>query len=202
MSLTAVEIKPMSLIKLSDEQTILEQHKKKRYVDYVEHIVVKVTSFEEQNQNLRIHVAQIDTPNLYVITVEAKDGEHYSVVSFVPDAFKVGEIFGGNRQDLLENDMSWIFTEPKDVNDFMLNELEFTKSLFNEEVEYVPLHDTLYGASSEESMFAFAHLRATTETKNSEIFILEHGNLEDEAGGHIMMYQGAVLNDGELEIIR
>lgn len=196
-------IKVNSLIKLSDEQTILEQHKNKRYVDSVDYTVVKVTDYVEQNKNLRLQVAQLDTDNLYVITVEAGDGEHYHAVAFVPDAFKLGDMLGGNRADLLENDKSWIFKEPEDVNNFILNELEFTESLFNEEVEYVPLFGTtLYGTSSEDKMFALQTLRATSETKNTEIFILEHGNLEDEAGGYITMFQGAILNDGELEVLK
>lgn len=196
-------IKVNSLIKLSDEQTILEQHKNKRYVDSVDYTVVKVTDYVEQNKNLRLQVAQLDTDNLYVITVEADDGEHYHVIAFVPDAFKLGDMLGGNRADLLENDKSWIFKEPQDINNFILNELEFTDSLFNEDVEYVPLFGaTLYGTSSENKMFALQTLRATSETKNTEIFILEHGDLEGEVGGYITMFQGAVLNDGELEVLK
>lgn len=197
------KLKLNSLIKLSDEQTILEQHRNKNYVDSVDYKVVKVTEYVEQNKNLLLQVAQLDAENLFIITVEANDGEHYHVIAFVPDAFKLGDMLGGNRQDLLENDKSWIFKEPADVDNFFLSELEFTDSLFNEDIQYVPLFGaTLYGSSSENKMFALQVLRATSETKNTEIFILEHGDLEGEVGGYITMFQGAILNDGELEVLK
>jgi hypothetical protein len=195
-----------SLVKLSDQQTIQEQMDKKNYVSSVDAKVVEVTEYEEQNGNLRISVAKLDLENLYVITIEAADGEFYSVLAFVPDAFDVNGFPGGNRVELLDVGFHWLFNAPADENNVVVNELEFADALTNERAGEVavfkPLHNTLYGTSSENKLFAFAHYRADREWDNTECFILEHGDLEDEAGGYITFFQGAILNDGELEVLK
>lgn len=205
MTKLATELKVGSLVKLSDQQTIEEQHEKKNYVDSVDAVVVELTHYVEQNENLRLTVAKLDKENTYVITIEAADGEFYSVIAFVPDAFSINGMPGGNRIDLLDNGYHWLFDDPED-DDYIANELAFTKAMINnregEEAVFSPLHDTLYGTSSENKLFAFAHYRADKPWDNTECFILEHGNLEEEAGGYITFFQGAILNDGELEVLK
>lgn len=194
-----------SLVKLSDQQTIQEEMDKKNYVGSVDATVVEVTEYSEQNGNLKISVAKLDRENNYVVTVEAADGEFYSVLAFVPDAFNINGFPGGNRIDLLNNDFHWLFDDPED-QDYIANELAFAKQMTNqrdgEEAVFSPLHDTLYGTSSENKLFAFAHYRSDRPWDNTECFILEHGDLEEEAGGYITFLQGTILNDGELEVLK
>ena len=197
-----------TLVMLSDQQTIQEEMDKNNYVSGVDAKVVEVTEYTEQNGNLKISVAKLDRENNYVITVEASDGEYYSVLAFVPDAFSVNGFPGGNRVDLLDAGFHWLFNPPDNLLDenFKANTLEFSKEMNNERdgevANFIPLHDTLYGTSSENKLFAFAHYRADREWDNTECFILEHGDLEDEAGGYITFFQGAILNDGELEVLK
>lgn len=200
------KLKVGSLVKLSDQQTIEEEMNKKNYVSSVDATVVELTEYQEQNGNLKISVAKLDRENSYVITIAAADGESYSVLAFVPDGFTVNGFPGGNRNDLLDCGLEWLFEAPADPDNWVLNELKFTNEMWNErdgiEACFKPLHDTLYGTSSENKLFAFAHYRADREWDNTECFILEHGDLEDEAGGYITFFQGAILNDGELEILK
>ena len=191
------KLKVGSIVRLSDSQTIHEQFQQKNYVDYIEARVASVKVFTEQNAAVKITLAQLDIENLYVINIEAEDDDGYSILSFVPDAFKPG-----NREDMLQNGCAWIFAEPEDVDNFILNDLSFSANIFNDEIEYTPLHDTIYGDSNDKKMFAMVHYRSTKNCDNTECLILEHGMLEDLAGGYIMFFQGAILNEGELEVIK
>lgn len=190
-----------SIVKLSDQQTLQENS-----LNSVDAAVVEITEYAEQNGNVKISVAKLDRENLYVITKESADGEFYSILAFVPDAFDVNGFPGGNRMDLLDAGFNWLFEAPADENNFVVNQLEYSKELTNERggkvATFRPLHDTMFGTSSENKLFAVAHYRADIEWDNTECFILEHGDLEDEAGGYITFFQGAILNDGELEVLK
>lgn len=128
----------------------------------------------------------------------------------------------GNREELLQQEMFWVFAEPRDPNNYRLLDLHFAQHLyFNvdlngdiREAEFAkmgnmefhgkasadPAPGNLGFADSTRMMGTVVEYLTTLPVPNPKVVFLETG-VPNERGGLIRMLQGADIPVGDIEVL-
>ena len=205
-------------LKLSDKETLADAYEKNGVVSTGEFFeVVESKTFVEQNESVVIDILTLDSDNLFLVKKSSKDGGFYYILCYTPlEFYDILGAYGGDRQDLKEKGLTFFFEE-EDVNNpsVLLQNWNHASTIYlnndDDSLEFKAVHSTLYGEmgqfaagdqdDKEYSLAAVTHLRATSETGNPELFLLEYGDIESDRGGYCTLLQGVILQDSEVEFL-
>ncbi len=208
------KIKKQTVIVLKDEQAILDSMEAGKGVDGLEYIVTEVQKIKEQNGSCEWIILYLDNP---------KDDSVKLVVKIVDDEIDLKVYFEdkdsftpGNREDVIDRGDFWLFKEPKDVEDFKLEELEYSSEIdwnFEEEGDVIfslksqgILFGEEYNKSSREVFATCAEYQSEVDCCNPELFVFEVEEVNSkgklgEKGGYIQYWFGCPISENDLEVI-
>ncbi len=168
------------LIQLSDEQTIsFLMDNGCENLDHGADFEIKrkrvITAQDGPARWLLLDISLKDF--LWYVVVKSTGAEVDVKVCYIPDNFTEG-----NRQDLLDNDLHWIFGEPEDEENFDVAKLAFSPTIEEEEGVIFSTEGSEYGECSEGSERSFTTITeylSTSEMDNPEMILLEFNNIEE-----------------------
>lgn len=227
MAITANEwsdVKPGDFITLDDKQTIMDLMERKHSdaMTGLEAVVESVKTFKEQNNlatwtlyDLDCNKGQDEVAPLWLL-VKRVDSDMDFRVYYRPDDFAPGD-----RADLLDRGLFWLFEEPANADDFIPCELNYNSRIeqdlddgthLNYELKHPPLYceltETPRGDGVDYPVFAsIAEYIADKDCENPELLIYEIGGLDEDGdpldeGGFVQFLQGANINPSDLSITR
>ena len=196
------EVSVGDVIILSDEDSLMESMK--QGLGPVPHqFIVKDYTVIKQFDNM-VEWAIINITEEKVLLVRS--------VGDIQDVYvlKTAELPVGNRKTFIENDMLWLFQEPKDVNNFSYSELKYSMDIKEtkdngEEVLYImksqgELSGKAYiGSSIHKNMLGTVVEYSTTDGKQA--VIVEVGDINNEDGGLITLYTGKIIPTKDVDLL-
>ncbi len=169
------------LIQLSDEQTIsfLMDNGCENLDHGADFEVTRKRIITAQNSSSSWLLIDISLKDfLWYVIVKSTGAEVDVKVCYMPDNFTEG-----NRQDLLNNDLHWIFEQPDDKDDFDLAELPFSSTIEEDEGAVVfSTEGSEYGECREGGDRSFATVVeyvTQSDIENPEMIIFEFNNVEE-----------------------
>ncbi len=204
-------MKPKSIVTLSDAQSLqdsMDEGKGPKPRDYV---VKEIQSIKESSglaEWLFFRLEGGSQPLWLMAKIVDRDMDvriYFEAPGFAP----------GNRRDVLDAGMDWLFQPPPDRSDFGLNDLAYTTEIsFTEESgKVVPFRrkpqGDLYGESTylpkrsgiDKLLTAVVEYGAVSECDNPELVLIEAGDENSPEGGYIMLFQGCKANLTEVDVL-
>lgn len=201
-----------TFIKISDGQAIEESLNKENDADGVEYLVKSTKTFKS---------GPIEW--LFIQLEKKGDEQLYVMVKMVNDDFEIRVYFEdpsfkqGNRHDMLDNEMFWLFQEPKNMEEFnenpraYMNKLNYTMTLGRTEngkdLAFILKDQGEIYCKHKGSLVTIVEYKTDQECDNPELILLEEGDSgsdrtkkDDGSGGYITLLVGATINPEEIEV--
>ena len=217
-------VKKDDIITLTDTQTIEElmEQKSDDITKGIDFTVIRVFQFKDNQGLIEFRFFEIQTGDYtWHLLAKMVDEIVELRVYCVPEEFE-----NGDRDKVVADGNQWIFQEPKNVDDFEVNTLEYTRNFDNTDSEgnvtefEIQDQGEIYGefmdlSNKDEPTFA-ALVEYSTESKcdNPYALILEIGgmnvpeqeNEDDEVepqfvGGFVMFMEGCKINFTDVEVM-
>ncbi len=134
--------------------------------------------------------------------------------------FEVPEFQAGNRADMIENEIYWLFEDPGPDWQSTYNGLRFADAITMDQgesdrssvsIHYLPkLFGVLYAACNELPRLpdietypaVVVEYQTTDATDNPEMLVLELGGADDPKGGFIMMMLGSPVSPSDVKVFK
>jgi len=193
-----VALKPGTMITLSDEQTLNANMRSGKGPIPSDKIIRKTYPIHQKDTGTDWHLHDLgDGDFLMVKTVnDLQDIRHYNLIQ--DETFKEG-----NRQDQVDAGRLWLFQEPKDPENFKLDDLEYTKTLNysgDDDVEHLYVQkDQDQMARWDDRLAQIIEYKTEDSCLSPEIVLIELG--EGDSGGLIMMMIGSNITAQEIVVL-
>jgi hypothetical protein len=207
-------LKPGSTISLKDAQALEDSMKAGLGVSARDYVVREVRS-----------IKQLEGPVEWQL-FNVEDGEErlWFLVKIVDEDialrmyFEVEGLQPGTRSEMIEREMSWLFQEPKDPDDFRCNELGYAEEIIQaieedgeeKEIRFrIKPQGELHGACTHEPQQSWPQVMMATVVEyasqqacaNPELLLLELGGESGEDGGVITLFQGCDVRFSEVDVL-
>lgn len=220
-------LRPGSTVILKDEQTLADMIESGEALatgrDYnLEEIWrIKESRGIAEWQFFRIRSLH-DEDAVWLMIKSAGDGSNQGEELSAGVYFEADGFAPGNREELLQQELYWVFAEPRDTANYELLDLEFAPQLnFNVEVngsareaEFAKIGNLEFHgkatadpsvsgvsfAESTEMIGTVAEYRTTMQVPNPKVVFFETG-APNRKGGLIRMIQGADISVGDIEVL-
>ncbi len=208
------ELKPGSTISLNDAQALEDSMKTGLGVSARDYVVREIRS-----------IVQLQGPVEWQL-FNVEDGEErlWFLVKIVDTDialrvyFEAEEFHPGTRSELIDREMSWLFQEPENPDDFRWNELAYTEEIIQalevegEEKEVIfriKPQGEQHGACTHEPRQSWPQVMMATVVEystaaaceNPELLLLELGGEEGEEGGVITLLLGCDVRLSEVDVL-
>jgi len=175
---------------IKDEQTLRDQMENNLTLSGLTTEVIESNTIRTDISNWSIY--KLEHGDLVLVDQET-DGFHEYCLYFPIDGFQPG-----NREDLRESKSDWMFEEDENAT---LNELEYAKSIDSESASYHRKMNTVWGEDSEDYFAGVTEWETEASIENPHIICTEIGDMDNELGGYIEIYQGCRVDESELELM-
>lgn len=207
-------LKPGSTISLKDAQALEDSMKAGLGVSARDYVVREVRS-----------IKQLEGPVEWQL-FNVEDGEErlWFLVKIVDEDialrmyFEVEGLQPGTRSEMIEREMSWLFQEPKDPDDFRCNELAYAEEIIQaieedgeeKEIRFrIKPQGELHGACTHEPQQSWPRVMMATVVEyasqqacaNPELLLLELGGERGEDGGVITLFLGCDVRFSEVDVL-
>ncbi len=208
------ELKPGSTISLKDAQALEDSMKAGLGVSARDYVVREIRS-----------IKQLEGPVEWQL-FNVEDGEErlWFLVKIVDEDialrmyFEVEGLQPGTRSEMIEREMSWLFQEPKDPDDFRCNELAYAEEIIQaievegeeKEIRFrIKPQGEIHGACTHEPRQSWPQVMMATVVEyaseqacaNPELLLLELGGEKGEEGGGITLLLGCDVRFGEVDVL-
>jgi hypothetical protein len=205
-------LKPESIISLSDEQSMQESMDEGKGLKPKDYVVREIQTIKESSGLAEWLFFRLDGGSQPLwLMAKIVDRNMDVRIYFEAPGFQ-----SGNRRDVLEAGMDWLFKPPGDPVNFRLNELAYTGEIsFTEDGgKVVKFHRKPQGDLFGESTFlpkrsgvdrlltAVVEYGATAACDNPELVLIEAGDEKSEEGGYIRLLQGCAANLSEVDVLK
>ena len=208
------ELKPGSTISLTDEQALDDSMQSGQGVSARDYVVRERRSIKQLEGPLEWQLFDVeDGEERLWFLVKIVDADIALRVYFEAEGFEPG-----TRAELIDREMSWLFQEPEDPDDFRFNELTYAKEIIQDvevdgegmEVHFrIKLQGEQHGACTHEPQQSWPQVMMATVVEyateqacaNPELLLLELGGEEGEDGGVITLLLGCGLRLSEVDVL-
>ena len=204
-------IKVGDIIQLTDKQTIeyLIKEGIKNIENGADFKVVRIKDIAEQKNLIKWKILYIELNNFqWYLIIKEIGGDVQVKIYYQPDDFK-----NGNRQDIVDSNFRYFFKEPSDVNNFKVEDLEFTDIIKEDNGTEFKADAIFYGTAIEDGEETFATVieyRTDRDVENPELLILEFNNINkdeekvdvDFTNSFITYLQGCLANVEEISVLK
>jgi hypothetical protein len=214
------KIKVNNIVTLKDEQGIEDSMEQSKGIGGLDYTVKSVKTITQTDNLCKWLVFELDSADQVLWMVAKIVDEDVDVIIY----FDIPEFPSGSREEMLDNDMFWLFQEPENHDDFDVSELKFSKDMFlNHEVDgkVEELHyqlkpqGQLFGTCKTspspsgigDTFMGVMEYSTGQECENPEFLILEEGEIpryqedEDTEGGWITILLGCKVRGTEVDVL-
>lgn len=208
------QLKPGSIVTLSDEQAIkesMEAGNGPRGIDYTTKSVITVKEMDGLAQWLLFELEGTDQ-DLWLMA-KIVDQDIALRVYYEPEEFEVGD-----RGDALDRGDYWLFQEPEDPDNFEPTDLSYTTEIQQSMETQAGERDVIFRRKSQgemhgtcscepkmagiDEMFAtVVEYSGPEDYENPEVLLLETGKQDNPNGGCIRLMLGADITPADVDIL-
>ena len=208
------ELKPGSTISLNDVQALDDSMKTGLGPAARDHVVREIRSIKQLQGPVEWRLFNVeDGDERLWFLVKIVDPDVALRVYFEAEGFEPG-----TRSELIDREMSWLFQEPEDPDNFRCNELAYAEEIIQglevegeeKEIRFrIKPQGEQHGACTHEPRQSWPQVMMATVVEyateeacaNPELLLLELGGEESEEGGVITLLLGCDVRFSEVDVL-